>query len=61
MHPGDGQQSKLIEPEIGFEVVKTDGAESKRVVAIERTEREPRQVVNSREEFENRKLSEKVE
>ena len=74
MHPGDGQQSKLIELEIGFEVekkkicnksrievVKTDGAESKRAVAIERTEREPRQVVNSREEFENRKLSEKVE
>ena len=73
MQPGDGQQSKLIEPEIGFEVekkicnksrievVKTDGAESKRAVAIERTEREPRQVVNSREEFENRKLSEKVE
>jgi len=38
VHPGDGQQSKLIEPEIGFEVekkncnksrievVKTDGA-----------------------------------
>ena len=43
-----------------IEVVKTDGAESKRAVAIERTEREPRQVVNSREEFENRKLSEKV-
>ena len=22
VHPGDGQQSKLIEPEIGFEVEK---------------------------------------